>query len=144
MSENRHFVGYVYEIVGDRRTLNNNHEFKFRMVVDHGKKIDGEWVPNKTFYTVVSYNHLARNIMATFARQSKAGVGLRLIVIGRKRNDTFTASGGYDVPRQSIVANYAGPDLNWNIAAVVPMGPDTTDDAIATDATAHEQVKTAA
>lgn len=133
-------VGYVSEIIGDRRTIKNNFEFKFGLAVDEGQKVNGEWVPKKVFYTIAAYNDLGRNLMATFARQPKQGVGLRLIVGGRVRDDSFRASGGYRVPRKTIVANYAGPDLNWVIAAVVPMGPAPDEDALTADETTVAQL----
>ncbi|CRK56984.1 hypothetical protein [Alloactinosynnema sp. L-07] len=144
MTDNSTYIGYVREIIGDRLTIKKNLEFKFVMVVDHGEKVGDEWHPNKVLYTVVAYTKLAHNIMATFARQPKQGVGLRLIVVGKPRNDSFRATGGYNVPRQSIVANYAGPDLNWSIAAVVPMGPDATDEALAANTPAQEPITAAA
>ena len=130
---NRNFVvGYVTEVIGDRVTLKGTFAYKFTIVVDQGHRdATGEWIPNKVFYTVEAYRDLARNVMTTLARHPKQGIGMHLIVCGKFRDDSFRASGGYTVPRRTLLADNIGPALNWAIAAVVKYSPDDETDALA-------------
>jgi hypothetical protein len=116
-TDHRHLVGNVCGIIGDRRTLRGALEFKFRFVADHGAMVDGTWMPHKVFYTVAAYDNLARNLMTTFSRHPKLGTGLRLIVIGRIRQDTRQDP---RFPSLWISATHAGPELTFDVAAVVP------------------------
>ena len=114
----KHYTGYVADIIHNgRRTIKGNWEIKFKLAaVTRTKRRDGTWQSRTDYRTVVVYNDLAYNLNATFARHPKGGVDMRVIVIGDERTRSLSVAGTTPLP--DIVANFAGPDLRYNVAGL--------------------------
>lgn len=130
MNEN-HFVGNVGKIYPFRTTRSGDSELTFSFGIDTGGRRDdqGRWISEPTIWkTVVVYRSLADNLRQTFLAHEKSGIGMRLVVVGRLRDDSFTPR-GQDKPvmRDKIVASSAGPDLTWAIADVTKAGKTTAE-----------------
>lgn len=130
MNENT-FVGNVTYIEGYRNTQSGDAELTFKIAIDNGYyDAKRRWISDKVSQKVVVYRTLADNLQATFTADPKNGVGMRLIVIGKFRDDSFTPKGqDYPVTRTKLVATVAGPDLSFATAAVTKVSKTTTERA---------------
>ncbi|WP_284741812.1 single-stranded DNA-binding protein [Amycolatopsis sp. RTGN1] len=128
MNENT-FVGNVTNIEGYRTTQSGDAELTFKIAIDNGYyDAKRRWISDTVFQKVVVYRALAENLQATFATYAKNGVGMRLIVVGKFRDDSFTPKGqDYPVTRTKFIATIAGPDLSFATADVTKVAKTATE-----------------
>ncbi len=130
MNENT-FVGNVTSIEGYRTTQSGDAELTFKIAIDNGYyDAKRRWISDTVFQKVVVYRNLAENLQTTFASYVKNGVGLRLVVVGKFRDDSFVPKGQeHAVPRTKFVATVAAPDLSYATAEVTKVSKTATERA---------------
>ncbi|RSM80608.1 hypothetical protein DL991_10890 [Amycolatopsis sp. WAC 01375] len=122
-------VGNVSYIEGYRTTRTGAAELTFTIKVDNGYyDSQRRWINDPVKVRVIAYNRLAENLQTTFAGHEKNGVGVRVIVIGRFRDDSYVPAGkDYPVNRIKFVTSTGGADLTYATAVITKTGKTTTE-----------------
>lgn len=134
MNENT-YVGNVTQIRNYRTTRNGDTELSFGLAVDNGyRDRQGRWISDTVFLDVVIYRGLADNLHAALQayHRHNGSVGMRVIVIGKFSDDSYTAKGPDTaepkiVRQMKFVAFVAGPDLTNAQAEVTKISKTTAE-----------------
>ncbi|OXM44241.1 hypothetical protein CFP71_40520 [Amycolatopsis thailandensis] len=123
------FVGNVSHIEGYRTTRSGDAELTFTIKIDNGYyDSQNRWISDTVTQKVVAYRRLAENLQTTFATHEKNGVGVRVIIIGKLRDDSYIPAGrDHRVNRTKLVASAGGADLSFATAVITKTGKTTTE-----------------
>lgn len=83
------------------------------IAVNRRYQVNGEWKEEVSFFDIVAWGELGENVSAS------GGKGMRVIVVGRLQQRSWTTEDDEKRSKVEIVADSIGPDLRWATCEVL-------------------------